>query len=184
MKLKPKQEMFCREYLIDLNATKAAIRAGYSKKTANEQGSQMLAIDYIAARIQQLMTERAQEVGVTASDVLRELLLIAKTDLGQAYDDEGHLKPIHEIPEDIRRAIAGIKVFDEFEGFGKDRVKVGEVREVKFWDKPKALELLGRHLKLFTDKVEHTGDDGGPLVILTMPANGSEAPEESDDGGN
>ena len=53
--------------------------------------------------------------------------------------------------------MSGVKVFEEFEGFGVDRVKIGEVREVKFWDKPKSLEILARHLKLLTDKVEVSG---------------------------
>lgn len=155
--LTPKQEMFCREYLIDLNATRAAERAGFSGKTANEKGSQLLAMPHVSLRIQGLMNERANEVKVTASDVLRELILIAKVDLAQAYNPNGTLKSIHEIPEETRRAISAIKVYEEFDGHGKDRFQCGESREVKFWDKPKALEMLGRHLKLFTDKVEHSG---------------------------
>lgn len=156
-KLTPKQEMFCKEYLVDLNATQAAKRAGYSEDTANKNAARLMVNEGIAQRIQELMNERAAEVGVTAAKILKRLDSIGDVDLGRAYDKNGNLLPIHEIPEDVRRCISGIKVFEEFEGFGKERVKIGEVREVKFWDKIKANELLGRHLKLFTDKVEHSG---------------------------
>ena len=70
--------------------------------------------------------------------------------------------PIHEIPEEIRRAISGLETFEEFEGFGKDREKIGDTKKLKFWDKPRALELLGKHLGLFVDKVDHT-TGGQPL---------------------
>lgn len=164
MTLTDKQERFCQEYLKDLNGTQAAIRVGYSAKTATEQSSRLLTNVNVAARVKELMGKRSERTEITADVVLKELLLLAKVDLAQAYDEKGNLKPIHEIPEDVRRAIAGIKVYEEFEGYGKDRVKVGEVREVKFWDKTRTLELLGKHLKLFTDKVEHSGNMGLELL--------------------
>lgn len=184
-KLTPKQEAFVKEYLIDLNGTAAAKRAGYtgSDNVLANTAHNLLRNPKVAAVIQEAMDKRSERTEITADVVLKELLLIARADLSQAYADNGKLLPIKQIPEDVRRAIAGIKVFEEFEGMGKDRIQIGEVREVKFWDKPKALELLGRHLKLFTDKIEHGGKEGGPIVILTMPANGSEAKPE-DDGGN
>lgn len=153
------QERFCQEYLKDLNATQAAIRAGYSEKlySAEVQGCRLLSNIKVKARINELMDARQKRTEITSDVVLQEILLLAKTDLSRAYDDNGKLLPIKEIPEDIRRAIAGVKVFEEFEGFGKDRVKIGEVRELKLWDKPRALELLGKHLKLFTEKIEHSG---------------------------
>jgi phage terminase small subunit len=144
------------EYLVDLNAAQAYIRAGYSAKTAETCGPRLLRKAQVAAEIQRRMTKREERVEVTSDTVLRELLLVATTDLSKAYDTGGNLLPIQDIPEDCRRAIAGIKVFEEFDGYGENRVKVGEVREVKFWDKPKALELLGKHLKLFTEVVEST----------------------------
>ncbi len=159
-KLTAKQERFCQEYLIDSNGSKAAARAGFSERSAGMAASRMMKNDNIRAKIDELLEKREKEAIVTASLVLKELLLIAKTDIADAYDQNGNLKSIHEIPEDTRRAIAGIKVFEEFEGFGKERKKIGETRELKLWNKPEALELLGRHLKLFTDKVEHSFADG------------------------
>jgi phage terminase small subunit len=155
--LNPKQARFVAEYLKDCNAAQAYIRAGYSPKTAETCGPRLLRTAQVAAEVAAAQQRRIDRVEVKADDVLRELLRIATVDLGEAYDEHGNLRPIQDIPKDVRRAIAGIKVFDEFDGAGRDRVKIGEVREVKFWDKPRALELLGKHLKLFTDVVEHQG---------------------------
>lgn len=168
-KLNAKQAMFVKEYLVDLNATQAAIRAGYSPKTAASQASDLLRNPKVSAAVQQGVAERQQRVEVKADTVLRELLRIATVDLGAAYDDQGNLLPVKEMPEDVRRAISGIKVFEEFDGFGQDRVKVGEVREVKFWDKPRSLELLGKHLRLFVEQVEHAGKNGGPIKTESAP---------------
>lgn len=154
----PRQSKFIAEYLLDLNATAAARRAGYSAKDADVQGPRLLGNVGVKAEIDAALKRRAERVEVKADDILRELLRLAMVDLGGAYDKDGRLLPVHEMPVDVRRAIAGIKVFEEFEGTGQARVKVGEVREVKFWDKTKGLELLGKHLKLFTEKIEHSVD--------------------------
>lgn len=158
-KVTDKESLFVVEYLKDLNATDAYMRAFglENRKSAGVQASVLMSKPRIKAAIQKAMDARAQRVEITADMILREILLIAKTDLANAYDEGGRLRPIHEIPEDTRRAIAGVKVFEEFEGFGKERHKIGEVRELKMWDKLKALELLGKHLKLFKETVEITG---------------------------
>lgn len=156
--LTDKQELFCQEYLKDLNASAAARRAGYSEKSSDKIACQLMEKTRVSERISELLDQRSKRTEITSDQVLRELLLIAKADLSQAYDEKGNLKPIHEIPEGTRRAIAGVKVFEEFEGYGKERVKIGVTRELKFWDKNRSLELLGKHLKLFTDKIEHSGN--------------------------
>lgn len=156
--LTAQQEQFCQEYINGgFNGYKAAVKAGYSEKGARVAASRLLTYDNISRRIADLMKTRATKLEITADLVLSEILKLASVDLGKAYDSKGNLLPIHEIPEDVRKAMAGVKVFEEFDGVGRDRIKVGEVREVKFWDKTKALELLGKHLKLFTDKIEHSG---------------------------
>ena len=157
--LSEKHEQFCREYLVDLNGTRAYLRVypKSSESAARSSAADLLAKPSVKRRIEELTGERAKRTQITADLVLAEILKIATADLGQAYDEQGNLKPIHDIPIEVRRAMAGVKVFEEFEGSGRERHKVGEVREVRFWDKPRALELLGRHLKLFTDKVEHSG---------------------------
>lgn len=114
------------------------------------------------------MDKRSKRTEITVDFVLQELALLAKTDLAEAYDEKGNLKPIHDIPVELRRAISGVKVFEEFDGFGTERTKIGETRELKLWDKLRALELLGRHLKLFTDKMEHSGSIGWEKHLLDV----------------
>ena len=179
--LSEQQNRFCEEYLKDLNASKAAMRAGYSEHTSAEQGSRLLTIVKVQMKVQELMEARSKRTKIGADRILKELFHIATVDISAAYDDNGHLLPVKKIPRAIRRAIAAIKVFDEFEGFGRDRVKVGEVREVKFNDKIRALELLGKHLKLFTDKVEHSGADGAPMVLITLPDNGRDQKKDDEE---
>lgn len=154
--LPPKQELFCKEYLVDLNGTQAAIRAGYSPKCACEQASELLRKPQIYARVQELMNKRSSKMEINSDTVLQEILRLARVDLSEAYDKDGKLLHPKDMPEDVRRAISAIEVFEEHDGVGKDRKYIGETMKVKFWDKTKALELLGKHLKLFTDKIEHS----------------------------
>ena len=157
-------EQFAREYAVDLNGKQAAIRAGYSPKTAESQASRLLRNVKVRAAIDAALAKAAERVEVKTDDILRELKRLAFVDLGGAYDDLGNLLPIKEIPEDVRRAIVGVKVFEEFEGTGRDRVKTGDVREVKLADKIRALELLGRYLKMWSEnRLEITGRDGQPI---------------------
>lgn len=151
----PNQARFVEEYLLDLNATQAAIRAGYSAKTALQQGPRLLGNAGVKAAIQKALAARAKRVEVKADDVLRELLRIATTDISEAYDDEGNLKKLKDIPVDLRRAISGVEVDEIWDGYGEDRTQTGETKKLKLWDKTRALEMLGKHLKLLTDKVEH-----------------------------
>ncbi len=159
----PRQELFVKEYLVDLNATKAAVRAGYSAKTAEQQGPRLLGNVGVAVAIKKALEARAERVEVKSDDVLRELLRLARVDLGDAFDDKGKLKALHEMSVDVRRAISGIKVTTE--GRGDD---AEEVLEVKFWPKVQALELLGKHLGLFPNKVEHAADEALTVVINSL----------------
>jgi phage terminase small subunit len=164
--LTPKQNRFVAEYLVDLNATQAAIRAGYSKRTATEQSYDLLRKPQIRAMIDEAMVKRAERVEVKADDVLRELMRVGLADISQAYDKNGQLKPLHEMSEDVRRAIAGVEVEELYEGHGDDRVRIGSLVKVRFWDKTRGLEMLGRHLKMFTDKVEHEAGPGLEALLL------------------
>lgn len=154
--LTPRQAAFVREYLVDLNGTQAATRAGYSPKTAEEQAVRLLGNVRVSAAISKAMHRRAERVEVKADEVLRELLRLALADVGEAFQADGRLKPIHEMPSDMRRAISGVEAVETEDG--------GTLRKVRFWDKTRALEMLGRHLALFTDKLEHSGKD----VIVTI----------------
>lgn len=175
-KLTPKQQLFVREYLKDLNGTRAAERAGYSAKTAQEQSSRLLSNVMVQAEIQKHMDRRAEKLEITSERILRELLTIATVDISKAFNEHGHLLPIADMPEEIRRAIAGVEIMDEFLGSGRDRTKIGETTKIKFWDKPKTLELLGKHLKLFTERVEHSG-----AITLEQLVAGSTKPEGTEE---
>lgn len=166
--LGPKQAAFVAEYLVDLNATQAAIRAGYSRNSAESQGARLLTNAKVRAAVDAAMALRAERVEVKQDDVLRELLRVARTDISDAFDDKGRFRDFKDMPVDLRRAISSVETLEEFEGGGDNRVQTGQTRKVKFWDKVKALELLGKHLKLWTDKHEHAGEGGGPLQVIVQ----------------
>ncbi|MCX8976514.1 terminase small subunit [Citrobacter portucalensis] len=154
MALTDKQEMFCREYLVDLNATQAAIRAGYSEKTARSVGSENLSKPDIADRIVELKTERNEEVGVDAVYVLRRLTEIDQMDVLDILLTNGELKPIKDWPKVWRTTLSGMDV-TEMAGDS-----AGLLKKIKWPDKVKNLELLGKHIDVqaFKEKVEHSGE--------------------------
>jgi phage terminase small subunit len=151
--LTPKHAAFVREYLVDLNATQACIRAGYSKKTAETQGSRLFRNVQVRAEIDKQLAKRTNKAEVTAEEVLREIKRLAFADPSQVLGSNGYLLTLNEMPEEIRRTISSV----DMSGDGGTKIK--------FWDKTKALELLGKHLKLFTEKMEVTGKDGEALNI-------------------
>ena len=156
MGLNPRHRKFVAEYLISKNATQAAIRAGYSKKTAYAQGCRLLKNAEIAAAIKAGAEKQLERLDLKADDILRELLRIGMSDVSKAFDPEtGNLLPLHQIPEDTRRAIASVENEELWDYEGEDHVRTGNVRKLKFWNKNQALEALGKHLKLFVDRVDH-----------------------------
>lgn len=155
--LRDRARKFVTEYLKCRNVGEAAIRAGYSKKWAASIGSRLLHKD---PRIQKIVNdqiaaveERAQ---ISVAEVIQELKTIAMVDLRRAYNKEGGLLPVSEMPDDIAHALAGVDTEELFAGVGQDREQVGNLVKARFHSKVQALELLGKHLKMFTDKIEHT----------------------------
>ncbi len=171
MRLTPRQQRFVDEYLLDLNGTQAAIRAGYSVNGAEVQGSQLLSNPKVKARVDRALAQRANRIQVKQDDVVRELLRIAMANPADAYDANGALLPIREMPENLQRAISGIEVEEIYSGRGEERVKIGEVRKVKFWDKPRALEMLGKHVGLLRDRTE----ENKPTAVFNLVINGIRA---------
>lgn len=146
-KLTPKQQLFVDEYLVDLNATQAAIRAGYSVKNAGKIGSELLQKTRIKAAIDKAMAERSRRTGITQDRVLRELAKVAFVNATDVINmDDATLKG--DANREDTAAIASVKV-KTIPGEEGDIVE----REVKMCDKLKALELIGKHLGMFTDKV-------------------------------
>lgn len=165
--LEPKQRAFCEEYLVDLNATQAAVRAGYSERTARTQAAKMLAKGNIEAAVQDLQRLRSTRTGIDADTVLRELLSIARSDIGDLFAEDGSLRPLAEMTESARRAISSVEIEELFEGRGADRERIGHTKKLKLWDKPRALELLGKHLRLWIERMEASGPNGGPIESKT-----------------
>lgn len=152
-----KQERFVQEYLIDLNATQAAIRAGYSPKTANEQGARLLANVSVQTQISKAEAERSRRTGINQDRVIRELAKVAFLNPVDVIDmDSATIQG--EANRDDTACIASVKV----KTIPTDEGPITE-REVKTYDKLKALELLGKHLGMFTDKLKMEG--AVPVVI-------------------
>lgn len=181
-KLTAKQQRFCDEYLIDLNATQAAIRAGYSERTAMEQGYQLLQKTSVQERIQQRKSDRVERTEITQDMVLKELAIIAFSNAADyaniiekdaMVEVEGNMIPMldadgnqvkyrtvepvltDDLTEEQKRALSVIKK-------GRDGF------EVKPYDKVRALELLGKHLGMWTEKVEVETKSRSPYDELSV----------------
>lgn len=152
-KLTDKQEMFCREYLIDLNATQAAIRAGYSERTARSIGQRMLTNVDIEKRLSELKGDRNERVSVNADYVLDRLMQIDQLDVADILDENGDLLPVREWSKAWRTSVNAIEVIQ----MSKGDVDIETfLKKVKLPDKLKNLELLGKHVDVqaFKDKIE------------------------------
>lgn len=148
-----RQQRFVEEYLLDLNATQAAIRAGYSAKTAYSQGERLLKHAEVQRAILEAKTARSEKTGVDATWLLDRLATESVADIADLYADDGSVKPVKDWPLIWRQGlVAGIEVERIAEG-------AGTVTKIKISDRIKRLELIGKHIDVqaFKDKIEHTG---------------------------
>jgi phage terminase small subunit len=155
-----KKERFVQEYLIDLNGTQAAIRAGYSTKTANRIASELLSKPDVIDAIANAKAIRAERTEITADQIVKELARIAFADPRDVMSwgpDGVVLKDSNALTDDQARQVSEVS---------ETTTGAGGTLKVKKHDKVKALELLGRHLGMFTDKLEHAGAGGGPLTVV------------------
>jgi len=160
-KRKERLERFCRAYIIDFHGTNAAIAAGYSQKSAHVTASRLLSDAKICARIAELQKKQTDKLDITAERVLGELAKMAFLDPRKFFNADGSLKAVGDLDDQTAASLAGIEHEKLFEHFGKGQAKeVGTTTKIKIADKGINLERLGRHLKLFTDKIEHSGLDG------------------------
>lgn len=151
-KITAKQQRFVEEYLVDLNATQAAIRAGYSQKTAEVIGFENLRKPHIQALIDKAMNERAQRTQITQDRVLQEYARLGFFDPRKLFNSDGSPKGITELDDDTAAVLAGLEVVEMWEGRGDDRHFVGYLKKYKLADKKGALDSLARHLGMFIDK--------------------------------
>lgn len=161
--LTPKQDLFVAEYLIDLNATRAAIAAGYSPNGAEVQGSQLLRIPKVAAEIAKRHGKRLDRLEISADEVLGELRKMAMANMLDyiAIAENGRTFDINfsQLTRDQAAAIQEITV-DATGGSNDGERRLVLRNKFKLASKRESLELLGRHLKLFTDKLEVSGLEG------------------------
>lgn len=145
MAMTVKRHRFVAEYLVDLNATQAAIRAGYAKKGAKDQAYQLMQMPEVAEAIKAAMEERNKRLQVDADYVLHRLTEIDQLDLADIFDLDGKLIPIRQWPLIWRQMVKEVDM------------KTGKV---KFHDKLRALELIGKHVNVnaFREQVNHTGE--------------------------
>ncbi len=174
-KLTPKQEMFVKEYLIDLNATQAALRAGYSEKTAYRTGADNLKKPQIQEAIRQAMQKREQRTEITADKVLEEYAKLGfsdVTDYLQVVTERvlvGHDKETGEPISDISQFV----LMKDTKDISPEKLAaISEVKQhkdgsisFKLHDKRGALDSIAKHLGMFTERIEHTGKDGGPITV-------------------
>jgi phage terminase small subunit len=161
LQITTKQLQFVEEYLIDLNATAAAKRAGYLGATA---GTQLLQRPRVQQAIASYKHYRSQRVHATADRVIAELAAIAFADVRAVYDASGHLLPIRDLPDHVAATIASIEVVRR--PTDDPDAPVEYVHKYKFWDKLRAVENLGKHFgDLIPNRLELTGQGGGPVRV-------------------
>jgi|SRR5579862_2921522 len=161
-----REEIFAREYVIDLNGTRAAIAAGYSAKGADTAVARMLGNARVKELIAELLETRTKKLEISADEVLTELHRLAMSNFldyvtiqdGAAYVD------LSKLTRAQAAAIQEVTVDEWLEGDDKEKRTVRRTR-FKLADKRGSLELLGRYLKLFNEKMELTGPGGGPVPI-------------------
>jgi phage terminase small subunit len=152
--LTKRQALFVAEYLTDLNATRAAIAAGYSRKGAEQTGSVLLRNPKVAQQISKKHGKTLGKLEITAERVLGELAKLAFFDPRKLFESDGSPKQILDLDDDTAAAVAGLEVCELFEGNGEQKHAYGLCKKIKLADKGINLERLGKHLKLFTDRLE------------------------------
>ena len=152
MALNRRQALFVGEYITDLNASRSALAAGYSAKTSGQIGFELLKKPEIQEAISAAMKARSERTEITADRVLKEIARLAFLDIRKAFNADGSLKPIHELDDDTAAAIAGLEVS---EIRGEDGVST-VLKKIRLSDKRASLELAGRHLQMWIDRVAMT----------------------------
>lgn len=154
-----KRERFIAEYLIDLNATQAAIRAGFSQKTAYSQGERLLRNVEVSQEIAKRKEKQLAKAELTADRVLEEVRRLAFANIWDLFDDEGNLKKKKDLTLEQQASVSSLEVVLKNAEAGDG--KIDRVLKVKVWDKPRALELAMRHLGLLIENM----NINGPVVF-------------------
>ena len=171
--LTPKQERFVAEYLIDLNATQAAIRAGYSAKTAQEQSSRLLSNVIVQRAVEAGRQKTAEKLEITREMVASEYAKLAFADPRKFFRDDGTVKHPTELDDETAAALASFEVLEEFAGHGPTRYQIGDTKKIKWTDKKAALDSLCRMLGFNQDKMVLEGNPDNPITVLMREIGGT-----------
>lgn len=160
-----RENQFVFEYLVDYNATQAAIRAGYSERSAGAIGHELLKKPKILEAVAAAAEGRLERAKINADYVLERLLEIDQMDIADILTDGGELLPPNQWPKVWRTYISGMDLAELFEGQGSERELVGVLKKIKWPDKVRNLELLGKHVTVaaFRERLALTDGDDGDL---------------------
>ncbi|MFO8083010.1 MAG: terminase small subunit [Desulfobacterales bacterium] len=174
-KLTHNQKLFISEYLKDRNATRAYF-AAYpnvkSESAARVNASRLLTNANVGDAISDALKAQEKRTQISADKALREIARIGFSDIRKLFDENGDLKSIAELDDDIAGAISSIDVATKMDGEQSVRIV-----KIKFWDKNAALEKLAKHFKLFADKVEHSVDDGLTRLLRELDGQTRQLPK-------
>jgi phage terminase small subunit len=163
----PKQERFVAEYLANgLNATKAALSAGYSEATAASQGARLLTNVEVSEAIANKAQRHMTKLDISVERTLDMVGRLAFFDPADLFESDGSMKQIRDISPDARSVIAGMEVSDIWAGEGEQKSIIGNLKKIKLTDRSSALDKLMRYHALYRDRVEHTGKDGGAMEFI------------------
>ena len=164
MALSPKQARFVQEYLLDLNATQAAIRSGYSQRTAASIGEENLRKPEIREAVEKAKAARSKRTEVTQDRVLEEIARLAFLDPKLFYNEDGSLRAVPDMADEAAAAVTSVEVEETI----AQGVVVGRTKKLKIADKVAALTLAARHLGMLTDKLQHSGEIGLRTLATQM----------------
>lgn len=156
--LTAKQLSFCQEYLVDLNATQAAIRSGYSKKTAEVIGHENLRKPKLQEYIQKKRADRANRLEVSADKTILELARMAYLDPRKFFNADGTLKPVIDLDDDTARSLAGMETSFKYSKNSDGDIERETIKKIKIADKLSALKELGKHQGIFKADNEQRGE--------------------------
>ena len=174
-KLTKKQKVFVAEYQVDLNGTQAAIRAGYSPKTATVIAYELLhKTSHVIEAIRREEEDHLRKVGVQADKVLTRMVQIGYVDIRRLFGPNNTLKDVEDWPDDIVPAVASVEVFEEYKGKGEDRVLIGHTKKVRLWDPNPSLTNMAKHLGIIGNGKRRDEDEekdvGRTLTTLELSA--------------
>lgn len=155
---------FVEEYLKDQDATasfkRAAERVGSKSHCHGQRGYQLLQNPLIKTEINRAVAARSMRVAIHQDQILEEIKAVLMADIGDAFDADGKMLALKDMPKSFRRCISSVEVEEIFAGTGQNAVRIGTLKKLKLWSKEKAWSDGGRHLKMFTDVLEHRDGEG------------------------